>query len=70
MVAQLMEKFEQLEDPQVAYSLLRSCVSFGKFSYYIRTVPPVTIKDSTIAAVRSCFENIVSNSLAGESVHP
>ena len=68
-VAQLMEKFEQLEDPQVAYSLLRSCASFGKFSYYIRTVPPDMVKDSTIVfdvAVRSCFEKIVSSSLTDD----
>ena len=59
-VAQLMEKFE-LEDPQGVYSLLRSCASFRKFSYYIRTVPPDMVKDSTIVfdvAVCSCLRKL------------
>ena len=43
--------------------------TFGKVSDYIRTVPPDMVKDSTIvfdAAVRSCFEKIVSSSLTDD----
>ena len=43
----LMEMLEQLDDPQVACTLLRTCVSSGKFCYDIRTVPSSLIKVAT-----------------------
>ena len=43
--------FEQLDDPQVAYTLLRTCVSFGKFSFYIRTIPPSLVKEAALSVI-------------------
>ena len=40
---------EQLDDPQVAYTLLRTCVTFGKFCYYIRTVPPSLVNEAALS---------------------
>ena len=63
----LMEMLEQLDDPQVAYTLLRTCVSFGKFCYYIRTIPPSLVKEAALSfdnCVRSCFQSIISSNLS------
>ena len=65
-VIRLMEKLEQLDDPQVAYTLLRTCVSFGKFCYYIRTIPPSLVMEAALSfdnCVRSCFQSILSSNL-------
>ena len=41
----LLDSFVQLEDPQVALHLLRSCASFCKFVYIARTTPPDLVHD-------------------------
>ena len=63
----LMEMLEQLDDPQVAYTLLRTCVSFGKFCYYIRIIPPSLVREAELSfddCVRSCFQLIISSILS------
>jgi len=50
----LLERIEQLEDPQVAFHLIRTCASFGKFVYVTRTTPPALVR----AALERCDEDV------------
>jgi hypothetical protein len=61
----------KLNNAQIAYTLLRSCCSFGKIVYFLRTIPSFKIS-STCAdfdkRVLTCFENILSVSLDNSSI--
>ena len=50
----LLAMIEQLEEPQCALHLLRTCASFSKFVYVTRTTPPALIQ----AALVECDDDI------------
>ena len=55
----LLEAIGDLPDPQSALHLLRSCASFGKIAFSIRTMPPDLHCDALRDfddSVRACFE--------------
>ena len=55
----LTEKLSLLQDSHIELSLLRSCLSFSKIGYILRTCPPSYIKDATIA-----FDELISVALS------
>src|SRR6185437_13728325 len=52
--SKLLERLKQLEDPQVALHLLRTCAGFAKFVYVARTTPPHLVSSSLL----KCDEDI------------
>ena len=59
----LMEMLEQLDVPQVAYTLLRNCVSFFWYiCYYIRIISPPLVKEVAIfLIVNGCNVPLISS---------
>jgi hypothetical protein len=60
------KSLEKLEDSQVAFTLLRSCCSFGKVVFYLRTVPPQLLQEICKEfddQVLLCLENLLSCSI-------
>ncbi len=55
----LIEKLHLLENPQIAYLLLRSCLSYCKMIYYMRTVPV-----GSMSSASSRFDTMMINCLA------
>jgi hypothetical protein len=68
-VKKALDKLPLLKNPQAQFVLLRSCLSFPKMSYNLRTVNPHhtanIFRDFDVAQQRS-LENILSSSLSEE----
>ena len=64
--SKLLSALGELNDPQVALTLLRHCASFGKLVYSLRVVPHnkhVTALNNFDNAVRDCVESFLSCSI-------
>ena len=60
---QLMSNLSQLEDPQIALQLLRTCLSYCKYVYISRTTSPQLVSASLRLCdddIRACLENIAA----------
>jgi len=62
----LMNEITQLNDSQIAFSLLHYCCGFGKIVFFLRTIPPPLLAEVCIEFDRRvllCFESISGISL-------
>jgi hypothetical protein len=55
----IISAIASLEDPQIAYSLLRHCASFGLAAHYMRTAGPAADYARFDVAVRDAFDIMV-----------
>jgi hypothetical protein len=65
-VFDIFDTLVKLEDSQIAFTLLRSCCSFGKIVFHLRTTPPQLIKEvcqDFDQKVLMCLENLLSCAL-------
>jgi hypothetical protein len=59
----VLELLPKLNDAQIAFTLLRTCCSFGKVVYFLRTIPSnliETICKEFDKKIKLCFENVLS----------
>ena len=66
-IRRVHENLPKLEDPQIEYSLLRSCLNFGKINYLLRTVPPKFMEEPSIEfdeLSRSTLEQILTRPIS------
>jgi hypothetical protein len=70
-VFEMFGSLEKLNNAQIAYTLLRSCCSFGKMTFFLRTIPSLMMSPLCVEfdkRVLTCFENILSLSLDNSSM--
>jgi len=59
----MIEKLVDLNDPQVAFLLLRSCLSYCKMVYFMRTVPFGSLVKSSVkfdSMIIDCLSNLIN----------
>jgi hypothetical protein len=70
-VYEIFKSLGKLNNAQIAYTLLRSCCSFGKIVFFLRTVPSFMLSPTCIdfdEKVLTCFEDILSIALDDSSM--
>lgn len=71
-VYEVFDLLEKIDHTQIAFTLLRSCCSFGKIVFFLRTIPSSMITSTCIEfdkRVLTCFEKILSLSLDDSSIN-
>ena len=66
-IQQLLDSLPLLEDPHMAYTLLKSCFGYPKFSFALRTVDTTghqELLERFDAAVRAALEGILGSPLS------
>ena len=43
----IINKLHEIDDAQIEYLILKNCISFSRMNYFLRTVPPQLITQST-----------------------